>query len=85
MKSQKIRLAVQLAFLIFLSWIGYRHQLLGGGPEGMPPVDALCPFGGIEGLYAYLKTGTWLRRLAPSYIVLFACVVEMTVVVERIF
>ena len=85
MKSQKIRLAVQLAFLIFLSWIGYRHQLLGGGPEGMPPVDALCPVGGIEGLYAYLKTGTWLRRLAPSSLVLFAGVVAMTVVVGRIF
>lgn len=85
MKSQKVRLIVQISFLAFLTWVGYRHQLLGGGPEGVPPVDALCPFGGIEGLYAYLKTRTWLRRLAPSSLILFIGIVAITILVGRIF
>ncbi|WP_448807710.1 4Fe-4S binding protein [Aminobacterium mobile] len=85
MRSQKIRLATQLLFLAFLSWVGFQHQRVGGGPQGVPPVDALCPFGGFESLYSYIATGTWLRRIAPSSFVLFIGVVLMTIVVGRVF
>ena len=80
-----VRYGVMIAFLAFITWVGYRHQIVGGGPEGVPTVDALCPFGGLEGIFSYLKDGIWLRRLAPSVLILFGTVALGTVVVGRTF
>ena len=85
MRSKYVRFAVQIGFLAFMTWVGYRHQVLGGGPTGVPTVDALCPFGGLESLYAFLTTGGWLRRVAPSALVLFVGVLLATFVVGRVF
>ena len=85
MKSSKIRISVQTGFLLFLTWVGIRHQMLGGGPSGAPAVDALCPFGGMESLYIFLTSGGWLRRVAPSALVLLVAVVLMTIVPGRTF
>jgi len=85
MKASRVRITVQLAFLFFITWVGIRHQMLGGGPEGAPSVDALCPFGGLESLHMYLSSGGWLRRIAPSSFVLLVTVVIMTVVSGRTF
>ena len=83
--SRIVRYTVQIGFLAFLTYIGYMHQQLGGGPNGMPPVDALCPLGGAESMYSYLKSGIWLRRTAPSAMVLFVSVALMTVLLGRVF
>lgn len=85
MKSSRLRIFVQFGFLGFMTWLGYRHQLLGGGPAGVPTVDALCPFGGLESLYSILVSGTWLRRLAPSAMVLFFVVIALTLILGRVF
>ncbi|HOO62672.1 MAG TPA: 4Fe-4S binding protein [Synergistaceae bacterium] len=85
MSSKWLRRTVQIGFLIFISWVGYQHQLLGGGSEGAPAVDALCPLGGLESLYVYLQSGAWLRRVAPSALVLFGAVVVITLLVGRVF
>lgn len=85
MNSSRLRAFVQFGFLGFLTLLGYRHQILGGGPEGVPPVDALCPFGGLESLYSVLASGEWLRRLAPSAMVLLIVLVAMTLLFGRVF
>ncbi len=85
MSSKWLRRTVQIGFLVFISWIGYQHQLLGGGPAGAPPVDALCPLGGLESLYVYLQSGAWLRRIAPSSLILFGGVILITLLAGRIF
>ncbi len=85
MKSNQLRMLIQGAFLAFMTWTGYRHQILGGGPQGVPPVDALCPFGGMESLYGFIASGTWLRRVAPSALVLLVIVVLMTPFLGRVF
>ncbi|MCL2669446.1 MAG: 4Fe-4S binding protein [Syntrophaceae bacterium] len=85
MKTQWARYCSLAFFLALMTWFGYQHQLLGGGPAGYPPVDALCPLGGLEGIYSYLRDGTWLRRLAPSALVLFAAVTCMTLLLGRTF
>lgn len=82
---KKIRYAVMIGFLLFLTWVGYRHQVLGGGPAGVPPVDALCPLGGLESLYTWIRSGTWLRRTAPSAMVLFVSVAAITLLFGRVF
>ena len=82
---QYLRYAILFFFLIFMSWMGYRHQLLGGGPAGSPTVDALCPFGGLESIYSWLKEGYWLRRIALSSFVLFIGVTLATLLTGRVF
>jgi NapH/MauN family ferredoxin-type protein len=83
--TQLIRLSLLMLFLVFLTWIGYRHQVLGGGPSGSPTVDALCPFGGLESIYSWLKDAAWLRRIAPSSLILFTGVLLATLSVGRVF
>ncbi|MCF7935089.1 MAG: 4Fe-4S binding protein [Synergistales bacterium] len=85
MRTSAIRHSVLFGFLAFLTWVGYRHQLLGGGREGAPTVDSLCPFGGLESLYSILTTGEWLRRVAPSAMILLLGIVIMTLLVGRVF
>jgi len=85
MSSSRLRILVQGGFLAFMTWTGYRHQVLGGGPQGVPPVDALCPFGGMESLYAFLSSGTWLRRVAPSALILLVIVAVVTLLLGRVF
>lgn len=82
---KQVRYTTMFLFLAFITWVGYRHQVLGGGPQGVPTVDALCPFGGLEGIYSYLKEGIWLRRLAPSALILFGTVAVGTLLVGRTF
>ena len=85
MSSSRLRMLIQGGFLAFMTWTGYRHQVLGGGPAGVPPVDALCPFGGMESLYAFLSSGTWLRRVAPSALILLVIVAVVTLLLGRVF
>lgn len=85
MNPMRLRLLAQGGFLAFMTWTGYRHQVVGGGPSGVPPVDALCPFGGMESLYSFLASGTWLRRVAPSSLILLAIVLLTTVLIGRTF
>ena len=35
---QVLRLTLLAAVLVLMTWLGYRHQLLGGGPSGSPTV-----------------------------------------------
>ncbi len=82
---KRIRYGIMFGFLAYITWVGYQHQLLGGGRGGIPTVDALCPFGGLEAVYAWLTSGEWLRRTAPSSLVLFVIVAVLTLLLGRVF
>ena len=84
-KDPILRVVSLSAFLLFATVITYLHQLRGGGPEGIPPVDAFCPFGGMETLYRWLTDGTFLRRVAPSSLITFGAVAVVTVFFGRAF
>jgi len=64
-------------FIFFLfTFMALRHQIVGGGPSGTPPLDSYCPFGAIETFYLYLTSGTFLRRVGYSnLIMLFGLIV----------
>jgi len=81
---KRIRYGVMFGFLAYITWVG-QHQTLGGGPAGIPTVDSLCPLGGLESIYSYLSSGVWLRRTAPSSLILFAAVAAITLLVGRVF
>ncbi len=48
-------------------------------------VDALCPFGGLETLWAFLAQGTLLKRIAFSSIVLLVATLGVALVMGRAF
>jgi polyferredoxin len=84
-KAVLLRKISLVGFFVYTAWMAYMHQLRGGGPYGYPSMCALCPFGGLETLHLWLSEGAFLRRVAPSAIVLFASVSIMTFFLRRVF
>lgn len=82
---QPVRLIVQLAFLAFATFAAWRHQVLGGGPNGSASVDALCPFGGLEALFKFVSTGEFIQRLNTSDFVLLGGTIALALIVGRYF
>ena len=85
MNARVLRRVSLAFFLVFMTWRGVKHQLQGGGLKGAATVDALCPMGGLEGLYAYASDGIWLQRLAPSSLILLIIIIILTFLLGRIF
>ncbi len=85
MRSQKTRLVILFLVLALMTYMGYRHQTLGGGANGSPGVHALCPFGGIEGAAELLRSGAYITRLAPSSFILLGALLAVTVIFGRVF
>lgn len=82
-RSRTIRFAVLLAVLAFITTIGYLHQTLGiNKPVG---VDALCPFGGIETLWALISGAGYVKKIAASSVVLLFSIVLTAFVFRRSF
>lgn len=82
---KKVRYGVQAIFIALMAYIGYRHQVVGGGPEGAPPLDAYCPFGAVETFLTYLSTGNLLAKTAYSNLWIFGALVAVIVVSGAIF
>lgn len=83
--QQKIRHLLQAIFFILLSYLGARHVLLGGGSMGAAPVDAYCPFGGLESLYKFAAAGTFIKRTNFSNLVLLVAVILTALLAGRAF
>ena len=85
-KSPRVlRHAVMLFFFLFLLHVAYEHQVIGGGPNGAPSVEAYCPFGGIENLYYFATTGGYIRRIEPSAMIILGAVLLLTLLFSRGF
>lgn len=82
---QPARLLLQLSFLALASFAAWRHQTLGGGPEGAASIDALCPFGGLEALFRFAMTGEYIQRLNSSDFVLLGGTILLALTVGRYF
>lgn len=81
----KFRYGVQGFFVLLFAYIGWRHQAVGGGPAGAPPLDAFCPFGGVETLPLYLTSGQFLAKTAPANVVALAAVLLVTLLGGAVF
>lgn len=84
-KIQIFRLVTQLFFLVIVTIAAFRHQILGGGPNGSPPIDAICPFGAIEAFYKLILTGQFIDKLDWSAVTLFVGAIILVVIVGRYF
>ncbi|WP_102398743.1 4Fe-4S binding protein [Haloimpatiens massiliensis] len=84
-KRNYFKWVISIFFLIFAPVMGYMHQVKGGGPSGSPSVDALCPFGGLETLFSLIKDGAYIKRIAPSSLIILICLIVLTILLGRIF
>lgn len=83
-RHRVVRWAVLGFVTILMAVVGYLHQhpLFGIVPPG---VDALCPFGGLESLWAFLATGDLLTKIAASSFILLVASVGITLLFRRAF
>ena len=84
-KIKLFRFISQMFFLILVTVASFRHQLIGGGPNGAPNIHTLCPFGGIESLYTFFTKGEFIKKIQPSNLVLLAGTVFLVLVMGRYF
>ncbi len=76
--ARRITLGVMLAGLTLLVILHQRMQ-------GIPSIDALDPFGGIETLFKYLAGGEFIKKIEPGNIVMLGGIVALGVVLSRFF
>ncbi len=76
--ARRITLGVMLAGLTLLVIL---HQKM----QGIPSIDALDPFGGIETLFKYLAGGEYIKKIEPGNIVMLGGIVALGVVLSRFF
>jgi ferredoxin len=69
------------AALVGVTVLAYLHQRV----PGIPSIDALDPFGGLETLLKLVAGGELLRRIEPGTVVLFGAVIALGVVLSRLF
>jgi NapH/MauN family ferredoxin-type protein len=78
-----LRRISQFAVIALVLYLTLRHLNL--GIEKAVPIDAFCPFGGLESLLTYITTGTFLKRIFLSSFTLLAIVLIFTMFFGRVF
>lgn len=76
--ARRISLGIVLVGLTILTVL---HQKM----QGMPSIDALDPFGGLETLMKFLAGGEFIKKIEPGNILLFGAVVALGLVLSRFF
>lgn len=78
---QWVRRIVQGVLLALTAFLGLRHQFGSGGS----PIDAYCPFGGVESFYTWVTQGKMLAKTSYSNLLLLGILLLMTLFVGGIF
>lgn len=83
-RHRLVRWVVLGLVTVLMAVVGYVHQnpVFGFTPPG---VDALCPFGGLESLWATLTTGDLMTKIAASSFILLVASLGITIVFRRAF
>ena len=78
-----VRWGILLSVLAISTVLGLLHQMAPG--LRVVSVDALCPFGGVESLWAVLSGGDLLKRIAVGSFVLLGASVGLNLLFGRSF
>lgn len=81
--TRGLRIIILLGLLAYVTYLGYMHQVLGGGKA--PSVHALCPFGALESLYTLLFMGSFIQKIYSGTVVLLILTVIMAILFRRSF
>jgi polyferredoxin len=80
-RNRLVRLMVLVGILALSTVLGQLHQI----NKAFPPLDAFCPFGGLESMYVLLRFGGMLKRIAWSTFILFFITLGTSFVFRRAF
>ncbi len=83
MKKDLLRKISLGFFLVLFSYLSLRHFF--AGSKEAASVDALCPFGGFETLYALVATGSYVPRIMVSSLILAIAMIITIIVFRRGF
>jgi len=75
---RRVTLGIMLAGLTILAVLHQRVQ-------GIPSIDALDAFGGLETLLKYIAGGEFIKKIEPGNLVLFGAIVALGLVLSRFF
>ncbi len=75
---RRITLGISLVGLTILTIL---HQKI----QGIPSIDALDPFGGLETLLKYVAGGEFIKKIEPGTVILFGAIVVLGIVLSRFF
>lgn len=75
------RWTILISILVLTTVMGRLHQLI----KLYPSIDAFCPFGGLESLWALFRYQTLLRKIAWSSVILLITSVGTTLIFRRSF
>jgi polyferredoxin len=78
-----LRWSLLTVFVVLVSIGAYLHQVLGGAKA--PSIHALCPFGGLESLYALFTTGGFIEKIFSGTMILFAITLVIALIFRRSF
>jgi ferredoxin len=81
-KIQVFRLIVLASFIVLVTVLAVGHQL---SIPGFGPIDAICPFGGLETIYRFLANGGFLQRTFTSNLVLLVGIIILGIIFGRYF
>ncbi len=76
--ARRITLGVILVAVTILAFLHQRMQ-------GIPTIDSLDPFGGLETLFKLAAGGELIKKIEPGTLVLFGGIVALGVVLSRFF
>lgn len=84
-----IRKIVQVFFFVLIALIAVNHTLAESG-GGIPflssaSLHAVCPFGGVETLYTFTTTGSFIQKIHESSFVLMVIVLVTAVLFGPVF
>lgn len=66
-RLHRVRHTVQAVVVVLVLGLAVRHGL---EQPGAASVDALCPFGGVETLWTWVTTGSFVTKIHPANLVL---------------
>ncbi len=72
-------LGILLGYITYIGIMHLQHQ------TEFPPVDAICPFGGLESLFAIIFQGKFLNRIFISSFILLGATILLVFVSGRSF
>ena len=80
-KLQLVRRITLGFILVGMTALTILHQKM----QGIPSIDALDPFGGLETLMKFLAGGVFVKKIEPGNIVLLGGIIALGVVLSRFF
>jgi ferredoxin len=67
--------------LVGVTTLAFLHQRM----QGIPTIDALDPFGGLETLLKFVAGGEFIKKIEPGTLVMFGGIVVLGIVLSRFF